>query len=757
MTVNSIETVPGLSAPVDLWRDAFGIPHAKATTSDDAFFALGFIHATDRLWQMDAMRRRVLGRYAEHVGPIAVPMDQMVRRLGIAECSRRDLAAAAPATRAMLSAYAAGVNAFIATGKLSIEYQRLGETPELWEDWHSIAVQRQTGLVLTTAYTKLWRAIALPVLGPDAIDKLRMDGGGDEELVINPPGEFVRRLEPDLAALGDAIAALLQDSPADATGGGSNNWVLSGNRTKSGRPLLAGDPHRGIDMPNMYLQCHIACDEFDVVGITSPGVPGFPHFAHNENVAWGVTIAFVDFVDVYTERFSPDAKRYLKHANADGSGEEWTDVEHHVETIKVRGAAPVTFDIFRTARGPVLAGDPRSGKALVVRHAADVETDHALDCMLPMMKATSVAELYEAVRGWGLVDHNLVSADAAGHIGHRVRARVPERSAANGWLPVPGWLKEHAWRGWIPFEKMPEQIDPPAGLIVTANNRVVGKHPYYLCTDAHPPHRARRIWDRLTSIEKADVADMESVHRDSVSIPGLEMCALLADLKITDPAAAELRDRLVMWDGQMLATSVEADRYVSLRLELVRILAARSGLAGLSLDGKMIPPGIGIETQLNWCLPHLLRENDASWLRGRSWDDVLLEALSKVAQQPEGVWGDRHRFVLIHQLGEQFPDEPAFKSRDKGPVDGDHETVFATAYAPHLGLNTNIASVVRYVFDVGNWDASRWIVFHGVSGDPHDPHYDDQCESWRRGETIPMQYSWDGIAASAASHTVLKP
>lgn len=755
--MTAAQQIAGLHAPVDLWRDAWGIPHVRAQGRDDAFFALGYVHATDRLWQMDALRRRTLGRYAEWIGPAAVPADMLARRMGLAECSRRDAAAATAETRAMLAAYAAGVNAFMAQGSLPPEYALLGETPEAWEDWHCIAVLRQTSLLLNSVYPKLWRAIALPVVGAEALGALRMDDGGDELLCL-PPGSTAARLAPDLAALGDAMAAFLQEQTPEAAGGGSNNWALHGSRTASGRPLVAGDPHRLLDMPNMYLQCHLACDDFDVVGLTSPGVPGFPHFAHNAQVAWSVTVAFVDTADVYLERFDADAARYLLRTDAEGRDAQWAEVARRVETVRVRGAAPVDCEVLVTARGPVVAGDARSGSALVLRHASDVEADHSFDCMLPMMRAENVEALYDACRGWGLVDHNLVAADTAGRIGHMVRAKVPRRSAANGWLPVPGWLDRHAWRGWIEWERMPRQIDPAPGVIVTANNRVVAAHDDYLCTDCHPPYRARRIWDRLAALGAASVEDMAEVHRDTLSLPARELCARLATLALTDPGAIALRERLLAWDARIDAGSQEAGAYVSLRLALARAVAQRSGLAALDpARQRTIPPGLAVEYQLGWCLPHLLRHDDAGLLGGATWDTLLAEALEAVAREPAAAWGERHHLVLRHPLAAVFPQEDWLAARDKGAVDGDNDTVFTTGYVAHVGTHAAYASLARYVFDVGDWAACRWIVFHGAAGDPRSPHHDDQSEAWRRGELVPMHYDWQAIADASSAHVRLLP
>jgi len=471
-----------------------------------------------------------------------------------------------------------------------------------------------------------------------------------------------------------------------------------------------------------------------------------------------VTVAFVDTADVYLERFADEGRRYLRSDAPGGGDAQWAEVERRVERIRVRGQADVDCEILVTARGPVVAGDAKSGSALVLRHSADVEADRSLDCMRPMMEARSVDALFESVRGWGLVDHNLVAGDTQGHIGHHVRAKVPRRAAANGWLPVPGWLDRHAWKGWIDWERMPRQIDPEAGLIVTANNRVVERHDDYLCTDCHPPHRAQRIWQLLKAMESADVAGMEAVHRDTLSLPAREICARLAPLTLADAPSRALRDRLVAWDARLEADSQEADAYVSLRMALARAVARRSGLAALDVSRqRTVPPGLAIDYQLGWCVPQLLRADDRALLGGASWDEVLTEALAEVARLPLAAWGERHRLELRHPLAPVFPAEPLVAPRDMGAIGGDNETVFTTGYLPHLGLHAHYASLARYVFDVGQWEACRWIVFHGAAGDPRDAHYADQSDTWRRAETVPMHYDWRIVAAEAASHARLVP
>ncbi|MBD0272291.1 MAG: penicillin acylase family protein, partial [Acetobacteraceae bacterium] len=529
--------LPGLSAPVLLLRDGLGVPHLRAATVRDAFLAQGFAHAQDRLFQMELNRRRALGRSAEWLGPSAFAADALARRLGVEAASRRDAAALGGDAREMVEAYAAGVNAFLASdAPLPLEYRLLGADAEPWEGWHCVAVMRRLGLLMGSVWFKLWRAAALPLAG-EGVSLLRYDGGGRDAL-IHPAGAEAERWRAGLADLAPAAAALLEAAgAADATGGGSNNWVVSPELSGTGRPVLAGDPHRVFELPNMYAQGRVACPEFDAVGLTVPGVPGFPHFAHNGSVAWCVTHTFADIHDLYLERFASDGRSALFRG-------EWEPARRRTELVAVRGeAAPREVEVVETRHGPVICGDPARGAALALKSVQFAETDLSFDCLPRMLRAGTVEGLFEATRGWGLIDHNLLAADTAGRTGWLLRARVPRRGRENGWLPVPGWTGEHEWRGWIPFEEMPRAMDPAPGFLATANNRPVpDSHPDYLCTDCHPPYRAARIAELLAEPSLRSVAGAAAIHADTVSRPAMDMRERLARSEAgLSPAAEALR------------------------------------------------------------------------------------------------------------------------------------------------------------------------------------------------------------------------
>jgi penicillin amidase len=611
---------------------------------------------------------------------------------------------------------------------------------------------RQRGYLMGSLWFKLWRAAAVGVVGATDLVKLRYDDGGADRLCI-PPGADASRWVASLADLREPIRALSVLAASAGTDGGSNNWALAPGRTTTGRPILAGDPHRALELPGMYAQMHLGCDQFDAIGLTIPGVPAFPHFGHNAQVAWCVTHAFADIHDLYVEQFDlADPSRY-RHRGG------WLQAATTSEDIKVRGEASAQVQIVETIHGPVVAGNPRRGSALTLKSVQFFDLDRSLDCLLPMLHAGSVDSLFDAVRGWGLIDHNLVAADTGGHIGHLVRAMIPRRPAINGWLPVPGWTGEYEWDGMIPAGQMPRLDDPDRGYIVTANNRVVTAIPEtgdYFCTDAHPPYRARRIEQLIAGLGPASPQDMPAIHRDDSSAPAQLFQAALAGVAPASAPARAIRDVVLGWDARMSPGSAAAACYSRLRWALARIVGARSGLAAADTAGlRQLPGGLSAVSHLWWVLPALLRSGDLALTGGSTWDELLAEALEEISGEPADIpWHHVHTAKLTHPLTPLLPAAPAALSPAGAGVGGDNETVWATGCRAESGTAAVSGAVARYVFDVGNWDNCSWIVIGGASGDPASPHYTDQHEAWSRCELIPMLYDWDAIAAAGPRLTL---
>lgn len=743
-------TSAGSEARITVVRDLWGIPHVRAGSALDAFFGNGFVHAQDRLWQMDAARRRAVGRFAEWIGPSGAALDVLARRMDVEGVSRLDFAALGADTTAMLERYAAGVNAFMDRGDLPREYALLGEAPEPWEPWHSVAVMRQRGLLMGSIWFKLWRAAAVRAIGPDLVGLLRYDDGGPERFVT-PQGQEGRRWVASLVDLKPALDAIAEMAPSDATVAGSNNWAVDGRHTRSGKPMVAGDPHRAFEIPGMYAQLHLTCEEFDVLGFSVPGVPAFPHFGHSERVAWCVTHAFADLHDLYVERFDgPDSY-------AVPGGVETATIRE--ETVTVRGADPQTVRCVTTRHGPIIVGDPDDGHALALRSVQLQPEDHSLECLWPMMTAGTIHDFYEATRGWGVVDHNLVAADVDGHVGVSIRAIVPKRDRVNGWLPVPGWAGTHEWGEMIAFERMPREIDPPSGRVVTANNRPVPEDwPDYISTDCHPSARAHRITARLDGLEAIEVDDMVDILRDTRSARAIEFrdAILVAE---ANGAAKTVQDALVGWDGRMDPGLVAPSAYTLVRQEMTRIVARRSGLARAdAIPFGALPGNIPTLTQLWWTVPNLMRADDVRLLGGASWADIVAEALETVSArwEPEA-WGTMHRPLFAHPLGVVFPQDADALAPSSDPSGGDGDCVCAIGAYPAGGPRASYGSVARYVFDLGDWDRSRWIVFHGTSGHPGTRHYSDQNPFWARGELVGAPYSRAAVDAHAASVSTIDP
>jgi penicillin G amidase len=752
----------GLEHLSQVYRDRLGIPHVRAQSVHDAFFAQGFVHAQDRLWQMDYDRRRAYGRAAEYLGASAVPQDALLRRLRLQASARGDYDVVNAETRAMLDAYAAGVNAFLqATARLPIEYQLLNITPEPWQPWDACAVFKVRHVFTGGVWQgKLWRARLLRQLGPELTAKLYADDPSGQPLIIPPEADYHGPALSGLDVLHPAKA--LFDTIHDLDGG-SNSWVLAGQRTASGSPLLAGDPHRALDTPNVYYQIHLACPDFDAIGLSFPGVPGFPHFGHHHAVAWCVTTAMADYQDLYLERFHPNNPQLYEFKG------QWLHIQQQREVLVVRGGQPVEVETCVTHHGPVIVGDPAHGYALAWRTTATVSPNATFDSLLPMLRATGADEFEAALRPWVDPCNNILFADVHGHIGYRTRGHVPIRSRANAWLPVPGWTGEHEWQGVIPFEAMPRLRDPEAGLIVTANNRIVDDtYPHYLALHYEPGFRAQRIRDRLLPLRQASEADMAGMQADRVSIPAPAFIAMLGRVTPTDGLVTQAKSCLQEWDGAMAPDSVAATIYAVCREQLMRLVMepllgplAREALGG-GLYGTFMPL-----SQLRARLLTMMQANDRTLLPpGEQWASLLATSLVRtvawlrreLGDDPQRwQWARLHRTVPRHPLIAMFPELGDWLNPPSVAMGGDGDTVQAASISAGAGYTVGSTSVTRFVFDLSDWQRSAWVIPLGASGHPGSSHYADQAATWAAVQLYPMLYDWTQISAEAETQQTLKP
>ena len=754
---------PGLRAAADVWRDAEGIPHILAASARDAFYAQGFVHAQDRLWHMEYDRRRAQGRFAEYAGPAAVAQDVHLRRLRLGATARADYEAVNAETRAMLDAYADGVNGFLATTRaLPVEFRLLDARPEPWTPWDSLAVFKIRHVEMGTWQSKLWRARLVRHVGPELASRLCASvQSPPHPTLIAPPGHPFPGPAPHGLSAFDAGAAALAEV-ADL-GGGSNNWALAGRRTASGKPLVAGDPHRALDVPSVYYQNHLACPEFDAIGLSFPGTPGLPHFGHNQFVAWCVTHAMGDYQDLFIERFDPDDPGRYRFRD------DWRRADIVRETVRVRGGDPVEIAVTITHHGPVALGDPRHGSAIAFRYTSTAEPNHTSEALLPMLRAASADELEGAMRPWVDPANNFVFADVHGTLAYRTRGQIPIRHAANAWLPVPGWDGEHEWRGVIPFDEMPAFREPETGWIATANSRIAGpEYPYYLGLDYAPDFRTRRVIERLRTLERATAADMAAIHADRLSIPAVELIGRLDGIVPTDPVARAALARLRAWDGVMAPDAVGPTIYAALRDRLMRdLLTPILGPLAGDAFGALPSGGVAHVARLRARLAGWIRDDDRALLpTGTDWPAALRRALEGAVADLSARLGPditTWRWARLrvtqprHPLSAAFPEDAAILSPPSVGVGGDGDTVQAASFIPGAGYQVTGTSVARYVFDLGDWNQSAWIVPFGASGHPGSPHFADQAEDWAAVRLRPMRYDWAGIKAEAEHHQRLEP
>ncbi len=756
----------GLDAPVEIYRDGFGVPHIRAGSERDAFFAQGFATAQDRLWQMEHDRRRGTGRWSEVVGPEGLAQDKLMRRFRLEHSAKADYQAVGPQTRVMLDAYAAGVNAFIeTTDSLPVEYGITGLEPEPWQPWHGLIVYKVRHIFMGVFESKLWRARMVRALGPDKAAKL-FPGYQPGHLLILPPGDVHSGpLDYGLEELCEGAAPL---NYLNETDGGSNSWVIAGDRTATGKPILAGDSHRALDTPNVYYQNHLACPEFDVTGLSFPGVPAFPHFGHNNWVAWSVTHTSADYQDLYIERFR-------ERLNTDQPGfylyqDEWRRAEVFHEKIAVKGGQEVDLDIWVTGHGPLIAGSPEQGAGLAFKYTATDQPSAWPDILWQMLRAKDASELVESQREWVDPCNNFLFADVHGNAGYLCRGRIPVRSPANAWLPVPGWTGEHEWQGQIPFDELPRSINPKEGYVATANNRPVGDdYPHYIGIDFVPEFRVKRVTEGLLSLAKPTVSDMAKVHGQRASIPAETYIDLLTRVEPQDEVSVEAKERLLAWSGSMDADLVEPTIYSACRDQVLKEIFEHNLGPELAKEAWR-PANRGTSYFVNRLKAQLLvmiQKDDRSLLPpGEDWASMMARGLSKGVKTLQGLLGEdmnQWRWERIHQARPKHPlsvsqptisdllDPPAI------PASGDGDTPLAGAYSTADPATITSLSVARYAYDLAQWDNSLWVVPLGSSGHPGSKHYHDQSDVWRKVQMLPMVYSWDRIVAESETHQRLEP
>ncbi|MFE6620466.1 penicillin acylase family protein [Streptomyces sp. NPDC057740] len=714
----------------EIFRDAWGIPHLRADDARQLARVQGRVTALDRAWQLEVERHRSQGTSASFLGAEALPWDRFVRRARLDDTARRcfaELEGRDPETAEWVRAYADGVNEGLAEGAgRTPEFTRTGLAPGRWEPWTPLGVWLGIHILFAGFPAKLWREQVVRHLGADA------------------------------------VALFATDGPATS---GSNGWLVSGERTVTGRPIIAGDPHRFIEEPGVYQQIHLSCPEFDVVGLAVPGIPGIAHFGHTGTVAWAITNAMADYQDLYRERL----RRTGAGVEALGPDGVWRRAARHTEVVEVAGEEPVEVEVIETERGPVVIGGPEGlpdlqegfseglsegfggaeridgadgtegseeppvpldddpPLAITLRYPPRVTSDLGFSALLPLLRARRVADVDRAVDLWAEPVNVVQAADTEGGLLHRVAGTVPVRAEANRVRLVPAWEPGHDWRG--------RHETPRGGLTdgvaAMANQRGLAAP---LGVEFAPPHRADRITALLGEKERWSAADMPAIHMDTQLASAAPLLDMLAALDGLTPEADRVRRTLLAWDRRMDASSAAAAVYAAVRAAVVRGLAAHPAFAALSVPPaypEVLLPWLALLPRVGFALEHLLRTEE---LYGIDRAGTLRAAVEEVAARStaagHGTWGDTHRLAPWRALPDPSYDGPG--------LSGDHDCVLCTSTVPGLTDLSARGPAARYVWDLADREASLWVVPLGASGVPGSPHHRDQLPLWRAGDLVPV-------------------
>lgn len=769
----------GLSAPVEILRDPWGISHIYAQNERDLFFAQGFNVARDRLFQLEIWRRQATGTVAEILGPRALQRDIGARLLAYRGDLRRELNHYHPGGEAIIGAFVEGINAYVALTErdpdlLPLEFRLLGIRPGRWTP--EVVISRHNGLY-RNAGSEIRMARMVERLGPDLVKELLLLEPGDPDLTL-PEGVNVALMSDEilelynaaraplsfqredlaaayrvdgasLAQLASALPAPVDEYPIQNLG--SNNWVVSGARTLSGRAIMANDPHRSIQLPSLRYWVHLVAPGWNVAGGGEPALPGVS-IGHNEHGAWGLTIFSVDQEDLYVYETDPaNPARYRYRGR-------WEEMRVIRDTIHAKGEAPVAVELKFTRHGPVLYEDPQNRRAYALR-AAWLEVGSApYLASLRMNQARTWAEFREACGYSRTPAENMVWADVQGNIGWQAAGITPIRPNWSGLLPVPGDGR-YEWSGFLPILNLPHLHNPPEGYIATANeNNVPPGYPHAVGFEWADPFRLARIAEVLGSGRKLTMTDMMRLQQDELSIPARTLVPLLHPLRSSDPPTQQALEMLGSWDYVLDRGSVPAAIFVvwERRLventyqrmlppeaaELVTARSLRRTIGWLTApDGRFgTDPLAGRDSLLLWSLEEALAE-----LRTRAGDDMRRWQYGQ----------ERLKHSLIRHPLSDLVDDGTRARLDAGPHPrgGYGHTVNATG----SGYNQPAGASFRIIAETGDWDGALGTNTPGQSGDPESPHYRDLFTLWAQGRYFPVLFSRSKVEAAAVRTTVLAP
>jgi penicillin G amidase len=738
-------TLAGLRAPVTVHRDPYGVPCIEARDEHDLMFALGFVHAQDRLWQMDMARRIGRGRLSELLGPVTVPFDRMFRIIGIRDIARKEERGLSSASRDRLVWYAAGVNALIAMqkGRLPVEFDMLDYRPDPWEPVDCLILARLMAWDLNLSWwTDLTMGSIAEKVGLDrALDILPSYPAGVDPAV--PAGEWRLYAGAGTGFLKTAQAFRAFEG-APGILGGSNAWVVGPQKSATGKVILANDVHLQLQCPSRFYEVHLRAPGYDVGGFSLPGVPGIV-LGRNATIAWGLTNVMADDADFYIERIdSVDPRRY---ATAGG----WETIVAHDEEILVKGDTAVVVTVRSTRHGPIVTDVRTMLQRAHPPYVASMrwtgqDPGDAIEAFNRINRARNWQEFTDGVRLFPGPGQNFVYGDIQGNIGYWCGMKLPVRGKQNSTLPLPGWDPAVDWKGFVPFEQLPHRYNPPEGYLATANNKLVDdSYPWHISDLWEPPARILRLREILGREGTFTAADFERMQNDRMSPHAREILPYILEafrdssLKMPehDLVFTYLRNWNFVFSPEDVATGIYQQFFVSL---LKNIYEDEMGEDLFHDFVILVNVPIRVTTRL-------LADGTSPWFDDirtpevETRDDIIRRSLRDAVEALRGRfgpgmktwrWGDMHTVTLQHLFGLRKPLDRVF-SIGPFPYGGGSTTLISGEYSFNQPFEVTVGAAVRQIVDFSHPDGTIRVLAGGQSGQVLHRHYDDQALLWLNG------------------------
>jgi penicillin amidase len=757
--------IVGLFEPVEVYRDSFAVPHVFAKNEHDLYMVTGYLLAQDRLWQMDMLRHVTEGRLSEIFGAEYVETDLLLRALRFAKKSEQMYQDSDSAKRMILNAFSDGVNQFIETNNkhLPPEFAILRYKPEKWEPRHTLNMVSYMAWDLKSGWSELLLSDIKNTVDSIRYNLLIPDLSRPAKTVypFDKAGTFSELLPDKLINL-----AKLNDLGADILDG-SNNWVITGSRSKSGKPVLANDMHLGFNVPGIWYQMHqVIPGRLNVSGVVLPGAPAII-CGHNDSIAWGMTNVSTDNIEFYEEKVNPqDSSQYEYEGN-------WVNFIEEKTIIAISGEESVERTLKFSHRGPVVSGFKKITGNVLTMHWAGDERSNELNTVLSLNTANNWTEFKEALRTFTSLSQNIAYADKSGNIGLFCAAGIPIRNRDIPIGVLPGHSSEYDWKGFVPFEELPFSYNPPDGYVASANNRTVTPdYSYHIGTWYSLPHRFIRITEMLSEGDLLGPEDFMKIQLDQHSSMAKEYLPLLiaAIEKHGDLAANEQKvfEILKKWDYSMEAESAAASIFETMYLRFMECTF------GDDLGNELFNSFNGTTSISRNATDRLFKEEISPWFDDvntpgvtESFTDIaycafttaIAELTEKMGSDPDAwEWGNIHRLVLAHPLSAVGLIEKAFDlNPDPIPVGGSFHTVSPYSYSSNKPFDSNHGASHRHIYDLSDWDKAKTIIPTGISGVPASRHYCDQTNLYVNGKYHSDFFSMEKVTANALYRMKFEP